>query len=150
MTVHSLRLGPGEDLKERLTAIARERGLDAGFVVTCVGSLTRASIRFAGRPDYSAVEGPLEIVGLVGTFGPDGAHLHITVGDRDGRTTAGHLGRGAIIRTTAEVVLGDDTARVFRRKPDAATGYHELAIEERDRRAPPKPATAEPERPKGS
>ena len=47
-------------------------------------------------------------------------------------------------------MLGDDTARVFRRKPDAATGYHELAIEERDRRAPPKPATAEPERPKGS
>jgi predicted DNA-binding protein with PD1-like motif len=44
------------------------------------------------------------------------------------RQHGGHVARGCIVRTTAEILLAvlDDVA--FARAPDAATGYAELVI----------------------
>ncbi len=68
--VYALRLKPGQDLfREIESFVARER-LNAGWIVTCVGSLTQSSIRFANEP--TATLSPVahyEIVSLVGTLG---------------------------------------------------------------------------------
>lgn len=131
MRAVAVRLGPGAELKSELARVAKAHGLKAASVVSCVGSLTGVSLRYANQPEATAVAGPLEIVSLVGTLGPDGAHLHLAVADGSGRTLGGHLAGNAVVYTTAEVVLAELEGAVFRRLPDARTGYHELEVQPR-------------------
>jgi predicted DNA-binding protein with PD1-like motif len=128
---HAFRLLPGDDLKRELIAHAGRHGLRAAAIVTCVGSLTAATLRFAGRPEATALPGPFEIVALVGTLGGGAAHLHATLADADGRTVGGHLTDGCPVRTTAEVVLVELPGLAFGRELDAATGYRELVVTRR-------------------
>lgn len=44
---HVLRLLPGNDLRLSLENFVNENKIEAGWIVTCVGSLTSYSIRFA-------------------------------------------------------------------------------------------------------
>ena len=70
--------------------------------------------------------GAFEIVSLMGTLSRDGAHLHATLSDEEGRVVAGHVGSGCIVRTTAEILIGILPGWTFRRVHDDATGYPEL------------------------
>jgi uncharacterized protein len=65
----------------------------------------------------------------VGTFSPDGAHLHISISDTQGDTYGGHLQEGALVYTTAEIVLADLEEHNFNRRLDTETGYDELYID---------------------
>lgn len=127
LNVLAFRLGPDAELKAELHRRAAESQIQAGCVVTCVGSLKDAEIRFADRPEATRLEGPFEIVSLTGTLSPDGDHLHISLGDRDGHTVSGHFVSGHVY-TTAEVVVGVLPYR-FSRKLDPRTGYPELVPE---------------------
>ena len=132
MRTHAFRLTPGTDLRAGIEAAAAEFGAAAIVVLTCVGSLERAALRMAGRSDVETLVGDLEIVSLVGTLSPDGAHLHLAVADASGRMTGGHLEPGCIVRTTAEVVLGGLEGVRFRRPVDPATTWDELVVERVD------------------
>lgn len=125
----AVRLRPGDDLRERIEQFAKDRGIRAGFVAACAGSVRVAAIRFADQKDVTILAGPFEIVSLSGTIGPDGPHLHITVADAQGRTFGGHLGAGSIVYTTAEIVIGDLQGSSFRRETDPVTTYKELVID---------------------
>lgn len=131
MKLFSFRLTPGTDLKHELEAFAAKEKLDAAFVITCVGSLTVAAIRFAGKSETSSVAGPLEITSLTGTFSIQGSHFHITVTDENGKATGGHLKEGSIVRTTAELVIGTHDEVVYTREKDPASGYMELNVVEK-------------------
>ena len=122
-----LRLNPGDDLRDALAA----HGAAAAFVVSGIGSLREARLRFAGRDALHHVVGDLEILTLAGTLGTGGSHLHASLADADGRVFGGHVAPGCIVRTTAEVLLAVLDDVVFTREPDAATGYAELAIRPR-------------------
>jgi predicted DNA-binding protein with PD1-like motif len=128
MVALALRLSPGMDVKEELERLVKQRGIKAASVLTCVGSLRDAIVRFANKPNGTMLKGPLEIVSLIGTLGEDGLHLHIAVSDRDGVTTGGHVMPGCRVFTTAEIVLGILTEAVFTREIDSATGFKELVI----------------------
>jgi predicted DNA-binding protein with PD1-like motif len=132
MRAHAFRLGPGADLRAELERMTGELSLGAGCVLTCVGSLASARLRMpgaAGEPEsFRVFEGPLEIVSLTGTLGPDGPHLHISLAGRDGACVGGHLVRGCSVHTTAELVIGELLEVTFHRAPDAATGYGELTV----------------------
>jgi predicted DNA-binding protein with PD1-like motif len=130
MRTLALRLRPGQDLKEALVEVVARERIAAGYVLTCVGSLSRLSLRLAGAGRRSATEGLFEIVSLVGTLGLAGVHLHLSASDGDGRTVGGHLISGCVVRTTAEVVLAHDDRLVFDREPDPETGYDELVVRE--------------------
>lgn len=97
-------------------------------MASCSGSLRVVAIRFADQKNVMTLEGPFEIVSLTGTLGPDGSHLHISVADRTGHTIGGHLATGAIVYTTAEIILGNLEDSRFRREIDPATTYKELVI----------------------
>lgn len=135
----ALRLGPGEDLKAALLKIAREEKLRAAAMVTCVGSLTTATLRMASadrdHPDeLKHFDERLEIVSLVGTIGaPDGGpatcHLHLSASTADGRVFGGHVVEGCFVFTTAEIVLVELEDVAFARALDGATGYPELCIQ---------------------
>lgn len=47
LKVYVVRLKPNQDLNRELENFVRENNLKAAFVLTCVGSLTKASIRMA-------------------------------------------------------------------------------------------------------
>ncbi len=129
MTAVPLRLYPGDDLKRRIDQLAWERGWRAACVVTCVGSLEDAMIRFADSDDVAHIQGPLEIVSLGGTIASfGGSHLHIVVSDGKGSVLGGHLKDGSTIRTTAELVIGVMDGYSFHREIDPETGFPELVV----------------------
>jgi predicted DNA-binding protein with PD1-like motif len=127
-----VRLRPGQDLERELLAVAERERVQAGWVLTCVGSLSRATLRLAGATRQTTRDGALEIVALAGTLSRAGSHLHLAVADDQGRTVGGHLAEGCTVRTTAEVVVAADDRLVFAREHDPATGYDELVVRERD------------------
>ncbi len=131
MSIHALRLCPGQDLKRELDALARQENLRAGFMVTCVGSLRKVMIRPANQPGPLILEQKMEIVSLTGTLSPDGSHLHIALSDSTGATIGGHLLEGCEIYTTAEIVVGEAEHLQFRRETDPVTTYREMKIEPR-------------------
>ena len=128
MKVVPLRLQPGDDLRRALDAWMAEQQEQAGCVLSAVGSLSVAQLRFAGATEATVIRGDLEILNLSGTLSPDGAHLHIAVADRQGSVIGGHLGAGSLVRTTAELVIGLLPEWRFSRELDPATGYPELRI----------------------
>jgi predicted DNA-binding protein with PD1-like motif len=124
-----LRLHPGDDLVDSVTAFARQNSIDAGAIVTCVGSLNRASLRFAGKDEYReypANEGTFEIVSLVGTVSTTGHHLHLAIADKVGTVYGGHAGPGNKVFTTAEIVIAEASDWIFRLERDPVTTYQEL------------------------
>jgi predicted DNA-binding protein with PD1-like motif len=126
-----LRLHPGDDLRAALSAALSAYGAEAAFVLSGVGSLCEARLRFAGRDDLQLLVGDLEILTLSGTLGLGGPHLHASLSDADGRVLGGHVAPGCIVRTTAEVLLAVLDDATFTREPDAETGYAELVIRPR-------------------
>ncbi|RTQ49313.1 DNA-binding protein [Hymenobacter gummosus] len=139
----SLRLRPGQDLRQQLTALAKTHPLPAGAVLTCVGSLTQVTLRLANQEGPTVLRGHFEIVSLVGTLGAAGSHLHLSVADSTGRTIGGHLLDGCLVYTTAELVLAVLDEVEFRRETDPTFGYQELAVYPA---APAKSATKKPGR----
>lgn len=132
MRTLAVRLTPGADLKAELERLAREHGLQAGCILTCVGSLGRARLRMPGAIGEAEVfrtfEEPMEIVSLTGTLCPDGLHVHIGLSRRDGACIGGHLAGGCIVNTTAELVIGELGDVAFSRPTDPGTGYDELSV----------------------
>ena len=108
----------------------REHSFTASFVVAGIGSLSQASIRFAGVAAAEVRVGDFEIISVSGTLSDDGAHLHAVLAAGDGRVFGGHVGSGCIVRTTAEILLASLPGWTFRRSIDDATGYAELRITE--------------------
>ena len=56
-----------------------------------------------------------------------GHHIHISVSDRAGTTTGGHLIEGTVY-TTAEMVVTELAGLTFGRETDDTYGFKELAI----------------------
>ncbi|MRW88020.1 DUF296 domain-containing protein [Pseudoduganella sp. FT26W] len=123
-----LRLQPGDDLRAAVVAALLASGHEAGFVLQGIGSLGVAQLRYAGMPQPTELRGDLEILTLAGSVAPDGAHLHMSVSDAQGRVLGGHVGAGCIVRTTAELLLAVLPGRRFTREHDPLTRYPELKI----------------------
>ena len=124
----AFRILPGQDLKEELDKKVKENKWKAVGLVTAVGSLNSAKIRFANQPDAAEIPGKLEILSLSGTLGADGSHLHISVADSTGKTYGGHLMPGCPVYTTAEIILVILEDYVFKRETDSTYGYKELLV----------------------
>jgi uncharacterized protein len=129
MKIEVVRLRPGTDLRGSLEEFVAAHRLAAGFIVSAVGSLSRASLRYAGKDEAALVIRPFEIVSLSGTLSPQGCHLHASVSDDAGNVLGGHVLGGCIVRTTAEIVIGIPANLRFSREIDAETGYRELMVQ---------------------
>jgi predicted DNA-binding protein with PD1-like motif len=127
-TMHAFRLRPNQDLKVALDSFVLDRQIEAACVVTCVGSLRKAVLRFADQGVATEIEGKFEIVSLTGTLSAHGSHYHISISDSEGRTLGGHLLEGCLIYTTAEIVLAELPGLRFLREHDSESGYDELAV----------------------
>ncbi|XP_067428161.1 bifunctional protein GlmU-like [Thunnus thynnus] len=135
LQVHAVRFGPGQELLGSLQAFVEERRLRAPFIITCVGSVTKATLRLANATATNTNEvihlsGRYEIVSLVGTLNRD-AHVHICLSDVEGKTVGGHVMGDLEVFTTAEVVVGEAVNLQFTRELDERTGFPELVIQPR-------------------
>lgn len=151
LLAHPLRLGPGADLRAAIEAAVDEAcaaaaaaasgreaavgalgtpsaGPAAAFVLQGIGSLSVAQLRYAGLPSATELRGDLEILTLAGSVAPDGAHLHMSVSDAQGRVYGGHVAAGCVVRTTAELLLALLPGHAFSREADPASGYKELMV----------------------
>ena len=127
--VHMLRLLPGEDPRLKLESFVSEKKLNAVVVISAVGSLTEASLRFANQDKSKLLKGHFEILSLSGTLSAaGGSHLHLSIADEKGKTWGGHLAEGSKIYTTLEIALMEITDIEFTREIDKASGYKELKI----------------------
>jgi len=128
MPVFTFRLEPGQDLFNQIEAVVAEKNIEAGCVLSAVGSLTHATLRLANREYYSEFDGHFEIVSMTGTVSVHGSHLHISISDGDGKTIGGHLVPGCKIYTTAEMVLGIFKDVIYKREFAEDSGYEELVV----------------------
>jgi predicted DNA-binding protein with PD1-like motif len=128
---YALRLKPGDDIVLELRKFARMHELQAVSIVTCVGSLTEAQLRYANVSEWARVTGHFEIVSLVGTVDAEGEHLHISLSDGTGRMIGAHFGPGSAVYTTAEIILAELTDLIFTREPCQLSGWDELTIRRR-------------------
>ncbi|HPH90606.1 MAG TPA: DNA-binding protein [Ferruginibacter sp.] len=129
-TAHAFRLKPGQDLKKEILQYVTEKQIKAGWIGTCVGSLTQYNIRYANQPEGNTGSGHFEIVSLTGTVSINGSHIHISVSDSTGKTIGGHLLDGNIVYTTAEIVIQSSDDFIFKREKDGSTEWEELKVEE--------------------
>ncbi len=112
----------------RSKSFVKDARIEAGCVLSGVGSLTHVTLRLANREFYSDYDGHFEIVSLTGTVSLYGSHLHISASDEDGKTIGGHLVPGCKIYTTAEIVLVVFEDLVYKREFAEDSGYEELAV----------------------
>lgn len=111
-----------------LQEVLAHHDVKAAYVLQGIGSLKLAQLRFAGAPAATELRGDLEILSLAGSLSVDGAHLHMTIADAQGRVSGGHVAAGCIVRTTAELLLVLLPECQFTREQDMVSTYAELSI----------------------
>nr|XP_039271307.1 bifunctional protein GlmU-like [Styela clava] len=138
LTCHALRLRPGQNITDEIVRCVKENELKAAFILTCCGSVTKATIRMANASstntnEIKTLDGRHEITSLVGTVCNSGDfHLHVTLGDVAGNAIAGHVMGDMEVFTTAEIVLGECNGLSFTREFDKETAFDELVIGKRN------------------
>ena len=111
-----------------LDRLIENHGVEAACILTCVGSLTTAVLRFANQQTSARLEGHFEIVSLTGVLSRHGSHYHIAIADERGTSYGAHLMDGCKVYTTAEIVIGIIPDYSFLRPFDRETGYPELEV----------------------
>lgn len=129
MQAHALRLHPDQDLRAELANFAQQNQLQAAAILTAVGSLRQATLRFAGADSATVLEGPWEIVSLEGTLSMYGLHVHGAIASASGNTLGGHIMLGCLVHTTVEIIIASLPRYCFQRELDPQTGYRELSID---------------------
>lgn len=127
MKTCAFRISPGLDLRKELSAHFLKSGFESAFIITGLGSLSKATLRLADE-QVKEFSGSFEIVSMEGTFSSKGNHIHIAIADASGYVLGGHLKEGCIVHTTVEMVLGEAESVSFTREFDSQTGFKELKI----------------------
>ena len=127
---HCVRLHRGDDLLLSIRALAREKHIAAGVVLSAVGCVTEGKVRDAGGVNIRSIGEHCEIASLNGTVSEQRCHLHIGLSREDRSTRGGHLCPGCIVNTTCELVLLEQDGWRYGVEQDAATGYDEIVFQE--------------------
>ena len=130
MENYTFRLKSVQDLFDSIESLVREKQIEAGCVLSGIGSLTHFTVRLADHDIPTEYEGHFEIVSLAGLVSIHGSHLHISVSDGEGKTIGGHLVSGCEIYTTAEIVLAKFSDVIYKREFAQDSGYDELVVYE--------------------
>ncbi|HSK68505.1 MAG TPA: PPC domain-containing DNA-binding protein [Candidatus Limnocylindria bacterium] len=118
--VHAFRLEVGEPFLESLQKVCEEHNIKNGVILSCMGSLDGARF-FApaeipgkkfpyGYGEPTVLTGPIELYGATGFFshGENNEvllHVHVSLGDSEGKGYVGHLINGNKALFTIDVVL---------------------------------------------
>jgi predicted DNA-binding protein with PD1-like motif len=120
-----VRVDRGEEIVEKLMEAVKAAGVKAG-AVSGLGATNDVTIGVLNLEEkqYHANEfkGTFEIVSLLGSVstmnGEAYLHLHMSIGDEQGRVFGGHLNR-AMVSATAEIVVQIMDGTIERRKDES-------------------------------
>jgi len=129
LPIHCVRLRRGDDLLESIKALAREKHIQAGVVLSGVGCISRGNVRDASGVTIREIQDHCEIVSLNGTVSAQRCHLHIALSREDLTTLGGHLCTGCIVNTTCELVIAELPGICYGVEFDPETGYDELIFQ---------------------
>lgn len=122
-------------MRKELEQYCQLKNIQAGCIITAVGSLQKAKIRLASSVQTNTnevaelTEERFEIVSMTGTLSAkNGMHVHIAVADANGEVCGGHLLEGCEVFTTCEIILGECKRFAFERHDDVNTGHKELVV----------------------
>lgn len=125
---HCFRLRRGQDIYEELKKYVCDHHIKAATIVSAVGCVSQGRIRNAGGINIVTIEEPMEIVSVIGTLSEERMHIHCSFSKEDLSTIGGHMVKGCIVNTTAEIVLLELDEVSFGLEFDKETGYDELVI----------------------
>ncbi len=128
MNCFATRLLPNSDLKKEIFSFFKSKNISSGVILSSVGSLKQAHLRFSDQKTGTVLTGPFEILSLNGTLSLDGVHLHLCISDSKGQTFGGHLLDNCLVHTTCELVIAEIPGHTFNRELDTQTNYMELKI----------------------
>ena len=128
MENYTFRLKPGHDLFDSIERFVHAKDIEAGCLISGVGSLELATLRLANRDLPANYKGHFEIVSITGLVSVHGSHVHLSISGGDGKTIGGLLLSGCRIYTTAEIVILAFSDVVFKREFSTDSGYDELAV----------------------
>lgn len=128
MVEHVLKLKPGQDLLIELDKYCKKYNIEAGYIGTGVGSLSRVSFRKGYERTTLTLDGAFEMVSLSGTLSQGGMHIHMAISDEQFNVIGGHAKVGCIIRSTAEIVIIQLNDHQLRRHNQNVHGHKELHI----------------------
>ena len=130
LKVHSVRLRRGDDLLLSIRALAEEKQIAAGVVLSAVGCISEGRVRDASGVTIREISDHCEIVSLMGTVSRERCHLHIALSKENLSTIGGHLCAGCIVNTTCELVIAEIPHAAISAEFDRETGYDELIFTE--------------------
>ena len=130
MIEHILKLMPGQDVLLALDAYCKKYEIDAAYIGTVVGSLEKVAFRKGYDQTQFEFEGPFEIVSCVGTLSKNGMHIHASISDRKFQVTGGHLVKGCLVKSTAEIVIIQLENHQMSRMKGEFNEYKELKIQD--------------------
>ncbi|MBW2078773.1 MAG: DNA-binding protein [Deltaproteobacteria bacterium] len=135
----TIRVLPGSDVIEGIEEACQNLGIKSGAIISCIGSLQRASVLVAvplnnkigaGYSEPRKYEGPLELLSGQGTIGREEegeiitVHIHGVVSDKEGHLHGGHLVRGENpVLITCEVMVAQLQGIKILRSHDPKTDY---------------------------
>jgi uncharacterized protein len=132
MKIHTFRLKPQQDFFDSIEEYVKQNNIQAGVILSAVGSFTHATLRLANKSTYDDYDGHFEIVSITGTVSIHGSHLHISISDEEGKTIGGHLVSGCKIYTTAEIVIAEFENVIYKRELlENDSGFEELVVYEK-------------------
>lgn len=126
--VIATRLRPGADVRQHLEEFAKEQNIGAGAILSAVGSLSTACLRFADSDIHTELSGKYEVLTLSGMLSEAGVHLHMSAADSNGECKGGHVVYGCIVYTTLEIAIALLPNTTFQRVLDLDTGFKELKV----------------------
>lgn len=126
----------GEDLLESLTQVCKDEDIRNGIILTGFGSVSRAvasgadTDRFPPRKFYSIdrSEG-IEILAISGVVADFHVHAHVSYCTKS-ESFGGHLEKGNIIFSLAEVAIAEVDGFKLKRMRDDVTGQRLLQVVE--------------------
>ena len=130
--VHVLKIEKGDELLSGIVNYVKNNNIVAGFI-TGIGALEKGDIAYfdvVEKKYLSLSFTEVELLSCTGNISINKdsneptIHLHIIVGDREGKTVGGHL-ISATISVTAEVYIVETRPIIYRIK-DAETGLYLL------------------------
>lgn len=139
-----IKIKPGEMLRERLKAFARETGVKNAVIISAIGSVVNIHYRGiktgAKRPiteprmRQHQAAGPLELLGLEGNLISDGqgetdCHLHIMLAKSSGEVVGGHM-FDAEVFASCELLLSEILVKGVERHASKSGGIPTIFIEE--------------------
>lgn len=132
--VITLRLDRGDDVLTSIEALAKDKVIHTGLVLSGIGTLDQACLHHITHTGYPSIDqfvqyqGPIELLSVQGLIADFTPHLHTCISIKE-QTYMGHLEPGCRVLYLAEIAVARVEGMRLRRAANPETGIKQLHAE---------------------